>query len=177
MKFLSPYCIQLADCFDNQLRIGKRASNFINHLYSVYTDNSAVISVCQLSDEKITGIMEIIRSDSNAATIVSDPDETTHYVNYILPAEWFAAEIPMNGVKLRQGHLSPKDYDTNLFKVIITKVTIKCNNIIPTTNFLTNIYKKDPIAEIWINFSEQKVTQILDMPENIRYEGVPVAVC
>jgi protein-S-isoprenylcysteine O-methyltransferase Ste14 len=148
----------------------------INSLYSVYTENSADISVCELSDKKINSIMEIIRSDSKVVSILSDFDESTQYVNYILPTEWFAAEIPMNGLKLGQGHLSPGDYDTNLFKVIITKVIIKGNNVVPSTNFLNNIYRRDAIAEIWINFSEQKVTQILDMPENIRYDGVPVAV-
>lgn len=148
----------------------------INSLYSVYTENSVNISVCELSDKKINSIMEIIRSDSKVISILSDFDESTQYVNYILPTEWFAAEIPMNGLKLRQGHLSPADYETNLFKVIITKVIIKGNNVVPSTNFLYNIYRREAIAEIWINFSEQKVTQILDMPENIRYEGVPVAV-
>lgn len=148
----------------------------INSLYSVYTENSADISVCELSDKKINSIMEIIRSDSKVVSILSDFDESTQYVNYILPTEWFAAEIPMNGLKLGQGHLSPGDYDTNLFKVIITKVIIKGNNVVPSTNFLNNIYRRDAIAEIWINFSEQKITQILDMPENIRYDGVPVAV-
>lgn len=148
----------------------------INSLYSVYTENSADISVCELSDKKINSIMEIIRSDSKVVSILSDFDESTQYVNYILPTEWFAAEIPMNGLKLGKGHLSPGDYDTNLFKVIITKVIIKGNNVVPSTNFLNNIYRRDAIAEIWINFSEQKVTQILDMPENIRYDGVPVAV-
>ncbi|ERK29012.1 methyltransferase family protein [Clostridium intestinale] len=148
----------------------------INSLYSVYTENSADISVCELSDKKINSIMEIIRSDSKVVSILSDFDESTQYVNYILPTEWFAAEIPMKGLKLGQGHLSPGDYDTNLFKIIITKVIIKGNNVVPSTNFLNNIYRRDAIAEIWINFSEQKVTQILDMPENIRYDGVPVAV-
>lgn len=148
----------------------------INSLYSVYTNNSVDISVCELSEQKISDIMEIARADSKVSAILSTFDENAQYINYILPTEWFAAEIPMNGVELRQGHHSPNDYDTNLFKVIITKVTTRNNDIIPTSNLLTNIYARDPIAEIWINLSTKQVTQILDMPENIRYEGVPVAI-
>lgn len=148
----------------------------INSLYSVYTDNSADIAVCKLSDKKINRIMNIIKTDRNVISMLSDFDETTQYVNYILPTDWFAAEIPMNGVKLGRGHLSPSNYDTNLYKVIITKVTLKDNHIVPSKRFLTNIHKREPIAEVWINFSEQKVTQILNMPPNIRYDGIPVAV-
>lgn len=148
----------------------------INSLYSIYTDNSIDISVCELSDEKINDIMQIVNTDSQVVAILSSFDESSQYINYILPTEWFAAEIPMNGVEVRQGHYSPKDYDTNHFKVIITKITTKGNHVVPISDLLTNVHSREPIAEIWIDLSKKQVTQVLDMPDNIRYEGVPVAI-
>ncbi len=148
----------------------------INSLYSVYTNNSADISVCELSDEKINNIMDIVRSDDKVTAILSGSGENTKYINYILPTEWFAAEIPMNGLELKQGHRSPSDYDTNLFKIIITKAVTRNNDIVAVENLLENLYAREAIVEIWIDLSEQTVTKILDMPENIRYEGVPVSV-
>lgn len=148
----------------------------INSLYSIYTDNSIDISVCELSDGKINDIMQIVNTDSQVVAILSGFDESSQYINYILPTEWFAAEIPMNGVEVRQGHYSPKDYDTNHFKVIITKITTKGNDVVPVSDLLTNIHSREPITEIWIDLSKKQVTQVLDMPDNIRYEGVPVAI-
>ncbi len=148
----------------------------INSLYSVYTDNSVNISVCELSDEKINNIMDIVTSNAKVSAILSDSDESTKYINYILPTEWFAAEIPMNGVELRQGHHSPSYYDTNHFKVIITKAITRNNEIIAAENLLTNLYSREAIVEVWIDLSGQRVTKILDLPEKIRYEGIPVAV-
>lgn len=148
----------------------------INSLYSVYTDNSVDISVCSLSTEKICEIMDIVRSDAEVNAILSPYDESSKYINYILPTEWYAAEIPMNGVELRKGHHSPNDYDTNHFKIIITKVITKNNKIADVKNLLTNLYAREAIAEIWIDLSEQTVIKILDMPEKVRYEGIPVAV-
>lgn len=120
--------------------------------------------------------MDIVRSDAEVDAILSQSDESTKYINYILPTEWYAAEIPMNGVELRQGHYSPSDFDTNHFKVIITKAITKNNQISDIKNLLTKLYAREAIAEIWIDLSEQTVIKILDMPEKVRYEGIPVAV-
>lgn len=148
----------------------------INSLYSVYTENSVDVSVCELSDEKINNVMQIVRNDTQVVALLSNFDESSQYINYILPTEWFAAEIPMNGVEIRQGHHSPSNYDTNLYKVIITKITRKNNNSVSTSDLLTNVYAREAIAEVWVNLSRQQVVQVLDMPENIRYDGVPVAI-
>jgi protein-S-isoprenylcysteine O-methyltransferase Ste14 len=148
----------------------------INSLYAVYTSNSVDLAVCKLADEQINRIMEMVRADSKVASLLADYEESTQYINYILPTEWYAAEVPMNNVTLGHGHLSPSKYDRNQFKVILTKGVTKGNIAVPTPKLFLNLYKREPIAEIWINLTEQKVTKILDMPENIRYEGIPVAV-
>lgn len=148
----------------------------IDSLYAVYTNSSVDLAVCKMSDEQINSIMEIVRADRKVASLLADYDKSTQYINYILPTEWYAAEVPMNNVTLGQGHRSPSDYDRKQFKIILTKGVTKGNTAIPTPKLLLHLDKREPIAEIWIDLKEQKVTGILNMPENIRYEGVPVAV-
>ena len=148
----------------------------INSLYSVYTENSADVSICELSDEKINDVMQIVRTDTQVAARFSGFDESSQYINYILPAEWLAAEIPMNGVEVRQGHYSPSNYNANLYKVIITKITTRNNNTVSASDLLTNVYAREAIAEVWVDLSKQQVTQILDMPQTIRYDGIPTAI-
>ena len=148
----------------------------INSLYYTYTDSSVNVAVCELSDEKINDIMLIVNSDSEVNAILSGFGESSQYINYILPTEWYAAEIPMNGVVVKKGHSSPKDYNTDLFKVIITKITTRDNNMVATSELLTNVYTREAITEVWIDLSKDKVIKTLDMPKNIRYKGIPVAI-
>lgn len=148
----------------------------INSLYAVYTHNSVDLAVCKLADEQINSIMGIVRADPKVVSLLADYNERTQYINYILPAEWYAAEVPMNNVKLGQGHRSPSNYDRKQFKVILTKGVNKGDRAVPTSKLLLNLSKREPIAEIRIDLTEHKVTSILAMPEDIRYEGIPVAV-
>ncbi|MCL2201940.1 MAG: hypothetical protein FWB75_08235 [Oscillospiraceae bacterium] len=90
-----------------------------------------------------------------------------------MPTTWFAAEIPMNGVERGQGHASPRNYNPNYFKVIITRVSLRNSDAGLT---LTNVHTLDAIAEVWVDISEQRVTYIPDIPEEIKYDGVPVAI-
>lgn len=76
----------------------------------------------------------------------------------------------------QKGHDSPDNYDRNLFKVIITKITTKGNDIVPISDLISNVYVRVPRAEVWIDLSRKEVTQVLDMPDEIRYEGNPVAI-
>ena len=148
----------------------------LNSLYAIYTNNSIDLSLSKMTDEKINNIMEIVRTDNRVAALLSDFDKETRYVNYILPTEWYESEIPMNLFESGRAHYSPRNYDANLYKVIITRISLRNNNNIPTARMLTNIHTREGIVEIWIDLSEQRITQILDMPDNIRYDGIPVAI-
>jgi len=148
----------------------------IDSLYAVYTDNAANISVCALSEEKMHLILDIVNTDRQVKELLSGYDPNTRYINYILPQEWYAAEIPMNDVELRRGHSSPDDYNRNLFKVILTKAVPRDGELASTKDLLTNLCTREPIAEIWIDLSTGIVTEVRDMPEDIRYEGIPTAV-
>ena len=41
---------------------------------------------------------------------------------------------------------------------------------------LTSVYLREPVAEVWINLSTNTVISVLEMPEEIKYEGIPVSV-
>ena len=147
----------------------------INSLHSFTTDNSVNIAVSRMPDERINDVLQIVKADSRVIYILSNFDEDTQFLNYILPTEWFAAEIPMNEIGVGRGHHSPRNYDDNVYKIIITRVITR-NDGAPIENLLTNVRSIEPIAELWIDISGQSVIQILDMPDYIRYEGIPVAI-
>jgi protein-S-isoprenylcysteine O-methyltransferase Ste14 len=147
----------------------------INSLQTVITDNSVNIAVSRMSDEKFNSVLLIAGEDSRVIDILSYFDEDAQFLNYILPTEWFKSEIPMNELEARGGHHSPLNYDDNLYKIIITRVITR-SDVVTIENLLRNVHSREPIVEIWIDLYEQSVTQILDMPEHIMFDGIPVAI-
>ena len=148
----------------------------IGGLFATYTEQSANVALCNLSDEKINGVLAIALSDETVAAKLVAFDSNTRFINYILPTEWFAAEIPMNGIEYTKGHKSPAAYDQNLYKVIITKAAVREGAEATGKEILTSVYLREPIAEVWVDLSARTVIRVLDMPEEIKYQGVPVAV-
>jgi len=148
----------------------------IESLYATYTEHTANVTLCEMSDEKIKKVLSIALSDETVANKLSDFDSSTKFINYVLPTEWFAAQIPMNGVQLTKGHKSPADYNQNLYKVILTKADMRDGMNVSGKEILTSVYLREPIAEVWVNLSAYAVIKVLDMPEEIKYQGVPVAV-
>ncbi len=148
----------------------------INSLYATYTEHSANVALCKLSDEKINEALLLALSDETVAKKLNDFNDNVKFINYVLPTKWFAAEIPMNGVKLTKGHESPADYDHNLYKVILTKATMQDGMDATGKGILTSVYLREPIVEIWVDLSTHNIIKVLDMPEDIRYQGIPVAV-
>ena len=147
----------------------------INSLHSTSTNNSVNISINEMSEENINNIVYIVNTDDAVVYILAEHDDNAMYINYILPTTWFAPEIPMNGVERGVGHASPRNYDPNYFKVIITRVNLRNNDAALTSNLLTNVHTLEAMVEVWVSLSEQRVTQILDIPEGM-YDGIPVAI-
>lgn len=148
----------------------------IESLYATYTEQSANLALCKMSDEKINDVLSIALSDDVVANKLSKFDSSTMFFNYVLPTEWFVAEIPMNGVQLTKGHKSPTNYNQNLYKVILTKADMRDGVNVPGKGILTSVYLREPIAEVWVDLSTYTIIKVLDMPEEIKYQGVPVAI-
>jgi len=148
----------------------------VDSLYATYTDRSANVALCRMSGERINEALSVALSDETVAADLAVFDSETCFINYILPTEWFAAEIPMNGVEYTKGHSSPSDYSPNLYKVIITKAEIRGGAEATGKEILTSVYMREPIIEVWVDLSTHSVIKVLDMPEEIKYQGIPVAV-
>lgn len=148
----------------------------IESLYATYTDNTINVALSNLTDDKINTAVSIALNNENVATRFKGFDNNARFINYILPTQWFAAEIPMNGIQRGQGHKSPGNYDRNLYKVIFTKADMRNGKEANGKEILTSVYMREPILEVWVDLSTNTVIKILEMPEEIMYKNIPVAV-
>ena len=148
----------------------------IESLYTANAENSVTVSLCKLSDENIEKAMSIVLADEAVKNKTGGFNSGEKYLNYILPAEWYPAEVPMNKIERVRGHYSPAAYNQDLYKIILTKAYLRDGVTAVGKEILTSVYLREPIAEVWINLSANAVVKILDMPEEIMYKGIPVSV-
>jgi hypothetical protein len=150
----------------------------LNNLFVAYTDNSANISICKLESNKLDKIITIAFTDEEVKMQISKniESENTKYINYILPAQWYAAEIPMNGIKYKQGHKSPSNYNKNLYKIIFTEAKIRSNKSSDGKNIILNVSNRIPIIEVFVDLEKNKVIKIENITTEIRYKDTPVAI-
>ena len=97
-------------------------------------------------------------------------------LNYILPTEWFAAEIPMNGIEYRSGHRSPKDYNTSKYKIIFTRPQGRSSGDLDGKQLLTDTKALLPLVEVWVDIEKQEVIEVKEMPDTVKYAGIPEAI-
>lgn len=150
----------------------------LNNLYATYTDNSANISISSIESSKLKKILDIALNDEEVKTRIdtSSKDENAKYLNYILPSEWFVAEVPMNGVEHKQGHKSPSDYDKNTYKIIFTQAKIRSDKAVIGKDIITNVSERIPLIEVWVNVEENKVIKVEEITKDIMYKNTPVAI-
>ncbi|MNP01883.1 hypothetical protein D3C76_937110 [compost metagenome] len=147
----------------------------INSLYAVYSTNSATISISKIKTDTLNQIIQIALSDETVQSKVVQ-NNNDRYLNYVLPTTWFAAEISMNGVKYREGHKSPREYDRNSYKIIFTKAVMRSSQNKEGKAIISNVSEREGIVEVWINLAEQKVDKVVDLPKSTIYANIPVAL-
>ena len=146
---------------------------FIDSLYAVYTEDSATLSVAAIEDDKLEQIIAVAAANEEVAAVLANP-ENARYINYVLPTEWFSAEVPMNGVEYTRGHSSAAGYDNTQYKVIFTAVEVRGDE--KGKDILTGVSEREPLCEVWVDLNTRTVTQVLEIPEDYKYKGIPVAV-
>jgi hypothetical protein len=170
LAFIFIYIFALAAAFGAAKALN---SYSLNSLYAVYSGDSAILSLAAIDEGKLENIVKIAAADKKVAALLGKA-KSSRRLSYVLPAEWYAAEVPMNGLARRAGHLSPAGYDDRQYKVIFTAVRCYGNPAGP--EMFTKIREREPLAEVWVNAAEARVTRVLDIPNNYKYRGIPVAV-
>ncbi|MDR2870149.1 MAG: isoprenylcysteine carboxylmethyltransferase family protein [Deferribacteraceae bacterium] len=146
----------------------------INSLYAVYTEDSATMSLAEIETSKLEQIMAIANAEFDQSVAHRLNAGGVKMLNYVLPAEWYAAEVAMNDGAVEGGHVQPADYDHSKYKVIFTAVD--CWNDASGKDILLSVKLRQPLAELWVDLDKQAVTKVLDIPEGYMYQGIPVAV-
>ncbi len=172
---LGLYLLALAFSFSVALWLNNLT---FNNLYAFYTDNSATISVNKIESAKLERIINLVYANEEVKASLNKKITGLEpkFLNYILSGQWYVPEVPMNDTGTRIRHSSPSNYDRNSYKIIFTQAKIRSNADAKGIAIIENIQKREPILEVWVDLAEGKVVKILDMPAQIVYDQIPVAV-
>lgn len=147
----------------------------LHSLYAKYSINSATVCLSKIDSDKLNTIIDIARNDGDVQPYLAQLGNGQACLNYVMPTEWFAAEIPMNGVVYKNGHKSPQDYNPDTYKIIFqgANVTSECPD---GKDILKRTQSTTPLVEVWVDVKQNIVTDIKPMPEDIKYNGIPEAI-
>ncbi len=148
----------------------------LDSLYALYSKDAAYLSSNKLDEDTLAKIVEIALADEEIQIMLENAKRgtNTRFINYVLPAEWYVSEIPMNVVEGATGHYSPADYERNLYKVIFTRAHLRTDQQVEGKEIILNTAKRTPVVEVWVDLSQYTVIDKKDPPETVMYESIPV---
>jgi len=139
----------------------------------VYSENSATISAKSQPIEEVEQILEIALKDENVTSKI-DRKQNSHYLNYVLPEEWYLPDVPIEEIPAQfHGHHQPKNYNRNKYKVLITKAKLRTGKKVTGDELIINTYGREPLVLAYVDLSVGKVTEIKTPPAHVRWGDIP----
>ncbi len=149
----------------------------IDYLYSSYSTNSAFISLTKIDKITFSKVISIAESDTLTRIFLAKYNikGKVKYINYIMPSEWYFADLPMNiPSQANDGHYTPVNYNKTTYKILFTKVTLSENA--DGKDIILKTLGRIPILEIEIDLQKQKVTQIKKTPNSTMWGNIPTPI-
>ncbi|HBV95606.1 MAG TPA: hypothetical protein DEF36_00950 [Desulfotomaculum sp.] len=172
--------LSLAAVFLTVTAAGIGAANWqknyaLDNMYILYARDSAYISLSEVESGQLRRITDLALSDESVRSRVIKKGPDSRFISYVLPADWYVAEIPMNDIEGR-GHYSPGGYNRSLYKIVFTRTELNTQEDVQGKEIILRASGLTPLVEVTVDLESNKVTEIKDTPERIRYENVPTPV-
>jgi protein-S-isoprenylcysteine O-methyltransferase Ste14 len=151
----------------------------LNSLYAIYNYNSAFISLTEMENNTINQLINTVKEDPKIKNILGNKvnEKNSRFISYILPADLFMLEIPMNPVENESGlHFIYKNQNKNIYRIVITKADLGSDRNSSGESILLNVKKRIPLLEVVIDIRKNKVTDIEYPTNKIIFENIPMPV-
>lgn len=149
----------------------------VNELYGLYNDDEAYVSIARAENETLRQVVRVAFDNPDVRKRVEVGQRKTNdkFIHYILPAQWYVSEIPMNPVEgAVGGHYHPKKYEKNLQRVVFTRAELKAGREAGGRDILLEAFRTEPLLEVVVDLAQNEVTAIKNPPAKMKYHGIPV---
>ncbi len=169
--------IYVSSCFVGIFIADKLRDWSLDQLYALYEKDSVTISITRLEKDELESILSSVRNHPEAANRLSNQKQPLKTINYIMPVDWSASEIPMNPVPGTVYHHNyPDDKPIDRFRIVLTEAIPVNEN---QTGFggkdiLFNTAARIPIFEVVMDRNNRKVIKIIEPATNYQLKGIPL---
>jgi protein-S-isoprenylcysteine O-methyltransferase Ste14 len=153
----------------------------LNSLYALYSEDAVFISVTEVDERTLEHLVVTALADPEVRTRLARAGSgaSTKFINYVLPAELYVSEIPINpvegaGAGAHGEHFLPRDYDRSSYRIVFTRAEVRTGDEVEGKDILLNAVKRVPVVEVTIDLVQNTVAEIKEPPASVAYEGIPV---
>ncbi len=154
----------------------------VRSLYAYYTEDSATISLVKMDSVDIRKIIETAKKDGRVCEILTGADKdssvgSVRYLNYVLPADRYVSEIPMNSAGLEQGdHFLITGSGGRLYRVVVSRALLPEGDVFRGSEIVAHATGAVPVIEAVIDIRDGRVIGIEKPTGERRYGNTPMPV-
>lgn len=147
----------------------------LSQITAAYAPDSATISVALLDQKKVNRILNIALNDVEVQQRMNAVGgaEPARYLNYVVPADWFLPDLPMEAIDEIQGHIQPRNYDTAKYKVLITRAGLFRDPSSAGSDIVKMTYRRTPVALVKVDILAETVLAVETPPEHVKWGDIP----
>lgn len=152
----------------------------LEKLYAVYEEDTATISITKLDKKSISALLTVARNHPTYKKKVRpSTEESYNMLNYIMPLDWEAMEVPMNPVEKRTSqresmHGYPEDIVIDRYKIVFTRAFQREQENAGGKRIMYTTIARVPLLEVVVDLPGKKVIKISDPVKDNRLGGVPL---
>jgi protein-S-isoprenylcysteine O-methyltransferase Ste14 len=151
----------------------------LSSLYGTFSKQQADVAITRIKPVVIDELYEIAKADPQVRQRLSKAPSGKHRrsLNYILPASWMVAEIPMNWVRgANDGHFHPKTVVDGPLRIVFTSANLRTGSQATARQILLAVTERVPLFEVVIDRQRRQVIEICEPTSTWMYQHVPVPV-
>ena len=144
-------------------------------LYAVTTDKATFISLTGMNNKKMDALIQTALDHPKVKSRLKGMENSYRLLNYILPANLYVSEIPMNKVDgMQMEHYLPRNLKTVNYKIIFTGAIESEKCVANHSRVLDCTIALRPLIEVWIDMDSLSVLRTLEPPSSDNYKGIPM---
>jgi hypothetical protein len=143
-------------------------------LYASYTSDTAIVSLVRADQPTIKRATSLALTHPQIIEKIraARRDPQARFIVYLMPAQWFMSDLPMN-LRGYRGHHEPKDYDPSQWRVLVMKAIVGEAGNAGGEGLLLATRDRVPLSEVTVDMRDGKVVAVEEPPRTVRWGSIP----
>ena len=141
-------------------------------IFVLYKDNSAYISVTRIENSSLKNTVHAVLANNEVQALLKQSKSGEKFLNYVLPAEYYALEIPMLSENSGEGyHFIKRQFSGSIYKIIFTRAE-GAGIDAQGKDILLQTIRKKPLFEVWLDAKQNKLIRLVTLSDKHVDSGI-----